>query len=351
MAGVQHLITSCNCVAPLHGAARRCTTRHDSALRSAPRSNATFHLSITRRTAAHRGTVPRSARHRHTAHLSATQRFLYQFTRRTVPRHYALRRRAARHIAQQRNATIHLSIYPARRRPATHRNSTQRATALRSALHLHAPQLNATVHLSIYSPHRHARRRSATQRIATPHTASHRNATILTRRTIDMLFQRSETTDRLVRYLQHHDKGSLLNYAELTAHAGEPITSRSPKLISAIRVLERDHAQVWNLVKPHIGVYRFKDDELATRLRKWWMRGARRKLIRGGSQSEIVDNRTLDADQQTAFSVDCVQRELAFQSLSRATRNRLEKVSRGSSNDLPSFNILEWAVSLSPRGK
>jgi hypothetical protein len=231
-----------------------------------------------------------------------------------------------------------LSIY---RRSAAHRTAAPHDASPRSS-----PQRNGSfAHLPT------AARRLASQRVAARRHSTQRNATILTPENLDMLFQRSETTDRLVRYLQHHDKGSLLNYAELTSHAGEPITSRSPKLISAIRVLERDHAQVWNLVKPHIGVYRFKDDELATRLRKWWMRGARRKLIRGGSQSEIVDNRTLDADQQTAFSVDCVQRELAFQSLSRATRNRLEKVSRGSSNDLPSFNILEWAVSLSPRGK
>jgi len=37
---------------------------------------------------------------------------------------------------------------------------------------------------------------------------------------------------------------------------------------------------------------------------------------------------------------------LASQSLSRATRNKLAKVARGTSNDLPSFNALEWMIPL-----
>jgi hypothetical protein len=166
-----------------------------------------------------------------------------------------------------------------------------------------------------------------------------------------MIFQRSETTDRLVRYLKAHDKGALLKYDELSRHTGEPVNARSAKLLYALKILERDSGQVWNCIKPGVGVYRLTDAEVAERLRKWWMRGARRKLIRGGSQSELVETKTLSADQQTAFSVDCIQRELAFQSLSTATRNKLARTSRGSSNDLPSFNILEWAVSLSHSGK
>jgi hypothetical protein len=79
------------------------------------------------------------------------------------------------------------------------------------------------------------------------------------------------------------------------------------------------------------------------------MRGARRKLDRGGDQIDVVETQNLDIDQQARFSIDCIQRELAFNSLSRATRQRMEKVARGSSNDLPSFNVLEWAISLTPR--
>lgn len=162
------------------------------------------------------------------------------------------------------------------------------------------------------------------------------------------MFTRSETTDRLIRYLRQHEKKTLLPYRELSEQAGEEITSRSAKLRTAIKVLENNDAQIWKLIAPHVGIYRLDDSEIATRLRSWWLRGARRKLIRGGDQSEVVLTTELDTDQQTTFAVDCIQRELAFQSLSRATRNKLAKTARGSSNDLPSFNILEWAVSLSP---
>jgi hypothetical protein len=162
-----------------------------------------------------------------------------------------------------------------------------------------------------------------------------------------MKFQRSETTDRLIRFLRSHEKKTLLPYRELSEQAGEKITSRSAKLRTAINVLEKNDAQVWRLIGPHVGAYRLDDAEIALRLRSWWLRGARRKLIRGGDQSEVVITAELDTDQQSGFAVDCIQRELAFQSLSRATRNKLAKTARGTSNDLPSFNILEWAVSLS----
>jgi hypothetical protein len=79
--------------------------------------------------------------------------------------------------------------------------------------------------------------------------------------------------------------------------------------------------------------------------------GDRRKLRRGGDQAEVVQVEHLDIDQQSRFAIDCVQRELAFESLSKPTRKRMEKVARGTSNDLPSFNILEWAISLMPRQK
>jgi hypothetical protein len=163
------------------------------------------------------------------------------------------------------------------------------------------------------------------------------------------MFERSPMTQKIVRYLSAHEKQTLVPYRELAEHVGEPVSSRTSKLRTAIRILEKDSAQVWKCIAPNVGVYRFNDAELAKRLDTWWLRGSRRKLVRGGQQADIVETTALDADQLTAFSVDCIQRELAFQSLSRATRNRLAKTARGTSNDLPSFNILEWAVSLTRR--
>jgi hypothetical protein len=162
-------------------------------------------------------------------------------------------------------------------------------------------------------------------------------------------FERSEITTRLVDYLRSHDKGSHIPYRELTPLVGQAINAKSTNLTSARKILERDHNAIWVCVVPHVGIRRLNDAEIADRLRVWWMRGARRKLDRGGDQIDVVETQNLDIDQQARFSIDCIQRELAFNSLSRATRQRMEKVARGSSNDLPSFNVLEWAISLTPR--
>jgi len=161
------------------------------------------------------------------------------------------------------------------------------------------------------------------------------------------LFKRSEETKRIVNYLREHDKGTRCTYAELTRVAETKITARSGKLIHARHILVRDHNAVWICVAPGIGVRRLNDVEIAERLQPWWMRGARNKLKRAGKEIEIVDQKALDIDQLSRFGVDCIQRELALNSLSRATRNRMEKVARGTSNDLPAFNIIEWAINLS----
>jgi hypothetical protein len=159
----------------------------------------------------HRSTTPRSTR-RFTSHLYATQRFICPFTR------------PASH--------------------ATHRNSTQRATALRSATQRFICPFTAAPQRIVAAPHDASPRSSPQRNGSFAHLPTAARRTRVTARrgappldatqrndfnpeNTHMLFQRSETTDRLVRYLQHHDKGSLLNYAELTAHAGEPITSRS----------------------------------------------------------------------------------------------------------------------------
>jgi hypothetical protein len=162
-------------------------------------------------------------------------------------------------------------------------------------------------------------------------------------------FVLSEETARLIRFLAPLAKGEAVDYAQLSTIAGFSVTPRSGKLVSARRILERDHNQVWICVQPNVGLRRLTDIELAERLPQWWLRGARRKLTRGGEQADIVEIGALDIDQQVAFSVDSIQRALAFESLSKATRRRMERVARGTSNDLPAFNAIEWAIMLSPR--
>jgi hypothetical protein len=164
-------------------------------------------------------------------------------------------------------------------------------------------------------------------------------------------FQLSEETAKLVRFLKAFNKGDQVTYSELSTAAGVVINSRSAKLISARRLLEQHDNQVWVCVQPCIAVRRLTDAEIAARLPNWWLRGARSKLKRGGEQSEVVEMQELDIDQQARFAVDCIQRELAFNSLSKMTRNRMERVARGNSNDLPAFTAVEWAISLSPRRK
>jgi len=56
----------------------------------------------------------------------------------------------------------------------------------------------------------------------------------------------------------------------------------------------------------------------------------------------------LPINEQARFGVHCLQQQLASQALSRQTHTRLAKASRGTSNDLPRFNVLEWALPLSP---
>lgn len=159
-------------------------------------------------------------------------------------------------------------------------------------------------------------------------------------------FQLSETTASLVRFLAAMPKGEQIDYPKLSETAGVPISSRSATLISARRLLERDHNQVWICVQPRIAIRRLNDAEIADRLPRWWLRGARSKLKRGGEQADVVELAALDIDQQARFAIDSIQRELAFNSLSKATRARMERVARGNSNDLPAFTAVEWAIAL-----
>jgi hypothetical protein len=165
------------------------------------------------------------------------------------------------------------------------------------------------------------------------------------------LFERSVITDRLMQYLRAHDKGQQLTYAQITAATEYKVGPKDHHLRYARTILRRDHAQVWVTVRPGIGIERLTDQKIADRLPSWWLNGARRKLDRGGDESAIVEINNLTIDGQARFSVNSIQQQLALQSLSKPTWRHLEKVARGTSNDLPSFNILEWAFSLTPRRK
>lgn len=163
------------------------------------------------------------------------------------------------------------------------------------------------------------------------------------------LFERSELTKSLVNFLRLFDKGKELTYKDIGKAVSESINSSSHHLRYARLILEREHNQIWIAVRPNVGIRRLNDTEIAERLPEWWLNGARRKLSRGGDQAEVVEVSALNIDEQNRFAVSGVQRELAMQSLAKATARKLAKTARGTSNDLPSFNILEWAINLMPR--
>jgi len=165
------------------------------------------------------------------------------------------------------------------------------------------------------------------------------------------LFERSAITDRLVNYLRSFDKGEQLTYKQISTAISSKVGPTDHYLRYARFILKRDHAQVWVSVKPGIGIERLTDQKIAERLPSWWLNGARRRLDRGGDESSIVETDKLSIDEQARFSVNSIQQQLSLQSLSKPTWRHLQKVARGTSNDLPSFNILEWAFSLTPRRK
>ena len=161
--------------------------------------------------------------------------------------------------------------------------------------------------------------------------------------------ERSETTKALVRYLMEHDKGSRVAYAQLSDAAGLVIASHTSYLTTARRILEREHAQVWVCIAPKVCLYRLNDPEIAERQRQWFLPGARRKLTASARQADVVELDRLDITQQAKFATDSVIREIARDALARATQRKIEKVARGTSNDMPAFNAVEWMISLSPR--
>lgn len=164
-------------------------------------------------------------------------------------------------------------------------------------------------------------------------------------------FERSDETANLVRYLQGHAKGTQITYRELSTQMARPIVPNDPKLIYARKILVRDHNAVWVCVAPRVGLKRLDDAEIAERLPAWWLKGARGKLRRGGNETDVVDIQSLDINQQSRFAVHSIQAELAREALSKATQRKMEKVSRGTSNDLPAFTAVEWGITLSPRKK
>jgi hypothetical protein len=165
------------------------------------------------------------------------------------------------------------------------------------------------------------------------------------------MFQQSDETAALVRYLAQHEKGTMVRYAELSRVAKIKIESTTPRLRTARHILVERHAQVWDCVRPNVGLRRLDDREVAELIKPRFIGGARRKLKRGGSHADVVEVERLDKEEQARFALDCIQRELGLSALSKATATRIGKMARGSSNDLPAFNVVEWAISLTPKGK
>src|SRR4029077_7273901 len=164
------------------------------------------------------------------------------------------------------------------------------------------------------------------------------------------VFKRSPLTDRLVKYLSSFEKGTQIGYDELSRVVGQTVTSRSTNLNYAKKLLQKEHAQVWVAVRNE-GIKRCTDRDMAERQPNWFIRGAGRKLKRSGKEARVVDLKQLPLDEQSKFGVHCLQQQLAGQALSRQAHTRLAKVARGTSNDLPQFNILEWALPLGPLNK
>jgi hypothetical protein len=222
--------------------------------------------------------------------------------------------------------------------------SLLRCAPRRIAPRRHAPHRYATPRLA---PPRSATHRRAAPRAATHRSAPSRNAT--QESIMAAAFQRSELTSALVRYLGQFDKGTSISYEELSTTAGALVDSRSHSLIYARKILERDHNAVWNCVQPKVGIYRLSDPEIAARQSSWYLLGARNKLRNGAKQADVVEIELLDIAQQAKFATDSIIRELARDALSKTTQRRIEKVARGTSNDLPAFNAIEWMITLSPR--
>jgi len=162
-------------------------------------------------------------------------------------------------------------------------------------------------------------------------------------------FERSETTASLVRYLAQHDKGARVTYPELSDIAGITVSARTTNLTSARKILERDHAQVWICVTPGVCLYRLNDPEIADRQRNWFLFSARNKLAAGARQADVIELEHLNIQQQARFATDSIIREIARDALARSMARKIEKVARGTSNDLPSFSAVEWMISLSPK--
>jgi hypothetical protein len=165
------------------------------------------------------------------------------------------------------------------------------------------------------------------------------------------LFELSELTRSIVAFLKTQDKGVRVDYRELSRIVGSKVESTNHNLLYARMILRRDHAQIWLPIRPRIGVRRLNDLEITEHIPQFFHNGARNKLNLGDKFRETVDLHQLDSDMQVRFSVDAIQAELALDALSKAQRRKIERVARGTSNDLPSFNAIEWAISLMPKNR
>jgi hypothetical protein len=97
-----------------------------------------------------------------------------------------------------------------------------------------------------------------------------------------------------------------------------------------------------------MGIWRLSDQEIAARQRTWF-RWERATITQWCQAADVVNVEELDSNEHARFAIDSVIRELARDALSKVTQRRIEKVARGTSNDLPAFSAVEWMITLSPR--
>ena len=162
-------------------------------------------------------------------------------------------------------------------------------------------------------------------------------------------FERSELTKSLVRYLAEDEKGARVPHVELSQAVGAAINSRHACLIRP--AASSNGTQIRSGVAfrrcRRLAAERPGDRAASTRLVFVPCPQSTERGRVAGRCSVHLDH--LNVDEQSRFAVSSIIREVAREALSKAVHRRVEKVARGTSNDLPSFNAVEWMISLSPR--
>jgi hypothetical protein len=130
-----------------------------------------------------------------------------------------------------------------------------------------------------------------------------------TKRGVEM---RKEETDRIIRYLRAHEKGTFLSYDDLSRAIGsaERLNAQHSRLRSAMKTLRDTHLQVWICERPDRGVRRLNDAEIVERAQRSYAEVFEhlRRFQRLRRKKEAHTARS--ANEQAEFAVDSLRREL-----------------------------------------